>query len=150
MSIKQITLIATVATLSLPSFAEPGSVEHSGQASKHSVLAVTDGVGSVTKVGSAVLASPVLVVGGASLAAGSAITSAGESMARGAKNASGHHHQTSNALIVTEMTITADPAPNHVMQSAPDTKERIITRSTEETVISTKTKTSTTTQSEQH
>lgn len=139
MNIKKIVVLTSLSILSLPSFAEAGSVEHSGQASKHSVLAITDGVGSVTKVGSAVVASPVLVVGGLSLAAGSAVNSAGESLANNAQNVSGHHHSQNNKLVVTEITITADPAPNIVMNK-PSIKadEKIVTRTSEETTVKTK------------
>ncbi|MDT0596295.1 hypothetical protein [Glaciecola petra] len=139
MNIKKIVVLASLSILSLPSFAEAGSVEHSGQASKHSVLAITDGVGSITKVSSAVVASPVLVVGGLSLAAGSAVNSAGESLANNAQNVSGHHHGHNKALVITEITITADPAPNVVMQTPTVKKdEKIITHTSEETTVKTK------------
>lgn len=148
MNIKNIALFATLSILSLPTLAESGSVEHSGQASKHSVLALSDGAGSVTKVGSAVVATPILVVGGLSLAAGSTITSAGESLANNAQNVSGHHHTQSNKLVVTEITITADPAPNVAINNTKaKTDEKTVTRTSEETTV--KTKTTTITESEQ-
>ena len=87
-------------------FAE-GSTHHSGQASKHSVLAVTEGLAGSAKVGSAVVAVPVLSAGAVSLAAGSMVVEAGESIAES--------HANHGPLVITERTITVDPAPDQVI-----------------------------------
>ncbi|MDP5031571.1 MAG: hypothetical protein NWQ54_16720 [Paraglaciecola sp.] len=84
-----------------------GSVNHSAQASKHSVLAVTEGVASTAKVASVVVAAPLVIAGGASLATGSLIAESGN------KIKSSHAHQ--GPLVISETTVTADPAPNQVI-----------------------------------
>jgi hypothetical protein len=124
-SIKSFALagsLALASILSLPVYAEGGSVHHSGQASKHSVLAVAHGVGDSAKVASAVVAAPIIVAGGVSLATGSAAISVGESIGNSAQNVSNHHAQKHNTqLTITEITITADPAPNQI---APKTTQQ--------------------------
>ncbi len=64
----KITTIALIFTLSVTSITSvtaqaEGSAQHSGQASKHSVLAVGHGALSTVKVASAVVAVPVVVAG---------------------------------------------------------------------------------------
>lgn len=104
------TTIALVLTLSISSMAAKAgdSIQHSGQASKHSVLAVGHGVVSTAKVGSAVVAVPLVVAGSMAVSAGAASIQTGKSIA----NSVSHHH---GPLIITETTITADPAPNKVI-----------------------------------
>lgn len=79
------------------------AIEHSVKASKHSVLAVSNGVGSVALVASAVVAVPVIVVGSAIAHSGQVVSGAID-----------HHHQ---ALEITEITITVDPAPNRAIKN---------------------------------
>lgn len=107
----KLTTIALVFTLSITSVAAKaeGSTQHSGQASKHSVLAVGHGAVSTAKVASAVVAVPLLVAGSLALTAGAASVQTGASIAN---STSKHHH---GPLIITETTITADPAPNKVI-----------------------------------
>ena len=104
------TTIALVFTLSVTSITSvtaqaEGSAQHSGQASKHSVLAVGHGALSTVKVASAVVAVPV---------AGSVMVTAGmasiQTAASIANKASIHKHH--GPLVITETTITADPAPD--------------------------------------
>lgn len=143
-SIKSIALassISLVSLLSLPAYAESGSVHHSGQASKHSVLAVAHGVGDSAKVASAVVAVPIIVAGGVSLAAGSTAVAIGESIGNGAQHLSSHHHRHAThtgPLKITEITITADPAPNQMGANTQTTQEDK-TKSTSITTQTTKT-----------
>jgi hypothetical protein len=83
------------------------SVSHSGQASKHSALAVVDGAVSTAKVASVVVAAPLVVVGGASLATGSVLADSAN------KVTNSHVHQ--GPLVISDKTVTADPAPNQVI-----------------------------------
>lgn len=106
-----VTTLSIGALVSSPAFAESGSVHHSGQASKHSVLAVGHGIGSTTKIASAVIAAPIIVVGGASIAAGSAVMVVGDSIASSGRGLSVHAN-TQGPLEITDLVITADPAPN--------------------------------------
>ena len=84
-----------------------GSAHHSGQASKHSALALTKGLASTAKVASVAVAAPLIVVGGASLVTGSVIAYSGK------KVASSHAHRP--PLVISETTVTADAAPNQVI-----------------------------------
>ena len=97
-----------------------GSIDHSVQASKHAALAVTEGVASTAMVASAVIAVPVIVVGAASVAVGNVVVKAGESMANAAVHSSNHLHNhtpthKTRTLVITQKTITADPAPDKVI-----------------------------------
>jgi hypothetical protein len=98
-----------VLSLSCSTFAlhAEGSVNHSAQASKHSVLAVTEGVVSTAKVASVVVAAPLVVAGGVSLVTGSVIAESGNNIK------SSHAHQ--GPLTISETTVTADPAPNQII-----------------------------------
>jgi hypothetical protein len=108
----KLTTIALVFTLSVTSVAAKAqdSIQHSGQASKHSVLAVGHGAVSTAKVASAVVAVPLVVAGSVALTAGAASIQTGASIAN---SASKHTHH--GPLIITETTITADPAPNKII-----------------------------------
>jgi hypothetical protein len=108
----KLTTIALVFTLCITSVAAQAtdSVQHSGQASKHSVLAVGHGAMSTTKVASAVVAVPLVVAGSLAVSAGTASLKAGKYIANSASN---HHHH--GPLVITETTITADPAPNKII-----------------------------------
>lgn len=108
----KLTTIALIFSLSVTSVAvqAEGSTHHSGQASKHSVLAVGHGAVSTAKVASAVVAVPLVVAGSVALTAGAASVQTGTSIA---DSASKHHHH--GPLVITETTITADPAPNKII-----------------------------------
>ena len=108
----KLTTIAMVFTLSITSVATQAqdSVQHSGQASKHSVLAVGHGALSTAKVASAIVAVPLVVAGSVALTAGAASIQTGTSIAN---SASKHKHH--GQLVITETTITADPAPNKMI-----------------------------------
>lgn len=82
------------------------AIEHSVKASKHSVLAVSNGVGSVALVASAVVSVPVIVVGSAIAHSGQVVSGAID-----------HHHHHHQALEITEITITVDPAPNRAIKN---------------------------------
>jgi hypothetical protein len=113
-----ISTLTVAAVVSTPVMAEGGSAHHSGQASKHSVLGVGHGASSGAKVASAVVAAPVVVVGGLSLATGSLLVSAGDSVANSSQNVSTHKHRHGHGpLVVTDIVITADPAPNQVAKT---------------------------------
>ncbi|PAJ75111.1 hypothetical protein CJF42_06990 [Pseudoalteromonas sp. NBT06-2] len=77
------------------------SAQHTSKAVKHSALAVTHGVASTATVASAVVAVPLIVAGSASLAAGTSIAASSAN---------------SGPLVITEKTITVDPAPKMVMK----------------------------------
>ncbi len=108
----KLTTIALIFTFSITSVAAQAenSIQHSGQASKHSVLAVSHGALSTAKVASAVVAVPLVVAGSVALTAGAASIQTGASIA---DSASKHKHH--SPLVITEITITADPAPNKVI-----------------------------------
>ncbi|WJG10813.1 hypothetical protein [Aliiglaciecola sp. LCG003] len=92
------------------------SGQHSGQASKHSALAASEGLASTAVVASAAVAVPVIVVAGTSAVAGSAVVAAGDSLDKSIKASHAHEHQSQTTLVITERTITADPAPNQVIK----------------------------------
>jgi hypothetical protein len=110
----KLTTIALIFSLSVTSIAATAadSIKHSGQASKHSVLAVGHGALSTAKVASAVVAVPIVVAGSVVLSAGAASVQTGASIA---SSLSHHHSDYDQPLIITETTITADPAPNKVI-----------------------------------
>ncbi|MDB2330819.1 hypothetical protein N9V74_03810 [Alteromonas sp.] len=85
------------------------SVNHSGEASKHSALAASEGLRTTASVASAVVAVPVLLTGSVVVAAGSAIAESAESASQ-----STHHSHDNAPIVITETIITADPAPNKV------------------------------------
>ncbi|OJF69346.1 hypothetical protein BK026_11405 [Alteromonas sp. V450] len=103
------------------------SFDHSGKASKHSVLAASEGLATTASVASAVVAVPVVVTGSVVVAGSAVVESAVNESARNLHQAS---HQLSVAhnqpLVITETIITADPAPNQVVT----TKTKVITTTT--------------------
>ena len=111
MKTANLALIFTLSFSSISAFAE-GSAQHSGQASKHSILASGHGVSSSVKVASAVTAVPFKVVGSVATTVGSASTKTGKAL-KTAANEKLHN----TTLVITETTITADPAPNKVIIS---------------------------------
>lgn len=108
----KLTTIALVFTFSITSVAAQaeGSTQHSGQASKHSILAVGHGAISTAKVASAVVAVPLVVAGSVALSAGAASVQTGASIANYTSR-----HKVHGPLVITETTVTADPAPNKMV-----------------------------------
>jgi hypothetical protein len=109
---KSFKLVFTLITVfsSTIAIANSGASTNLSAASKHSVLTVSHGVKASGQVVSGVVAVPLLIVG----QVGSASLATGESLM--------DHAVGTEPLTVTEMTITADPAPQSVLQK--DDKEK--------------------------
>jgi len=90
-----------ILSLSSSAVIADNSAQHTSKAAKHSALAVTHGVASTAKVASAVVAVPLIVGGSASIAAGTSIAASSVK---------------SGPLVITEKTITVDPAPKMIMK----------------------------------
>ncbi|QOL25615.1 hypothetical protein LP316_15190 [Thalassotalea sp. LPB0316] len=99
-------LAILLATTSLYSNAESGASDNASAASKHSALAASHGTAASAKIGSAVVATPLLVVG----SVGQASTSAGTALMEQAVKA--------EPLEITEKTVTAAPSPKQVMKAS--------------------------------
>lgn len=84
------------------------SIDHSGQASKHSVLASVEGAAITTSVASAVVAAPVIV-------AGVVTVSAIEASQNVAKKVHDHHVAHTKPLKITTRVITRDPPPSEIV-----------------------------------
>ncbi|MEP1551944.1 MAG: hypothetical protein ABJJ44_09830 [Paraglaciecola sp.] len=108
-------LIFSLSLSTLPALATD-SAHHTSKASKHSVLAVTHGVASTATVASAVIATPVIVVGSAAVVSGTASMAAGSALADSANHSVESSNKNSGPLVITETTITADPAPNQTIK----------------------------------
>lgn len=122
--------------------AESGASHHSGQASKHSALALSHTVAGSAKVASAVTAAPIIVAGGVSQAAGSVVLELGKGLSK-ASHASDSisSQQGDKALTITEITITADQAPNVAINKKPNTTtHKRTTKVTTTEVVNTETK----------
>jgi len=98
-------LLIILTTTSLHSFAESGASQNASAASKHSALAASHGTVASAKLGSAVIATPLLVIG----AIGSASQYAG--------NALIENSFATTPLEITDKTITAAPSPAQVMKA---------------------------------
>lgn len=99
------TLIAVLlTTASLHSYADSGASNNGSAASKHSALAASHGVVGSAKVGSAVVATPLLIAGGLGHIAGES----GKQLMDAAFS--------DEPLEVTDKTITAAPSPKGVMK----------------------------------
>jgi len=130
--------------------AESGSVYHSGQASKHSALAVAHGLGSSAKVASAVIAIPIIAFGTVSLAAGGASIAMGNAIADSGTGAANKRYWGAQAgpIQVTELIITSDPAPDVVLQQRNekvnnDTVKSVVTNTTVRSTTRSNTRSST-------
>lgn len=99
---KAIILISSILFIS-PTFANSGASNNISVASKHSALTVSHGALASVKVGSAVAATPLLVVG--TIAEGS--KKLGENLMEFATD--------DQAFEVTDKTITAAPSPAQAM-----------------------------------
>lgn len=80
-----------------------GSMQNASAASKHSVLAVANGVVFTSKVVSGVVAVPLIIIGNV----GKASDAAGDVLLENATEYT--------PLTITEITITADQSPSDVM-----------------------------------
>ena len=89
------------------------SVNHSGQASKHSTLAALESMQTSVTVASAVASTPVLL----SVAAGVVVAGAADASHR---KIEAHQRR---PLTVTSIVITADPAPNIAVAAQGDVRE---------------------------
>jgi len=101
-------LVLITSLLATSTFAAD-SAHHTSQAGKHSALAVSHGAASTAKVTSAVVAVPLIAAGSVMQGTGALSGSAGNALMANAKN--------KGELKVTEITITADAAPQDVMRS---------------------------------
>ena len=114
---KRINTLLMAALLTSPIAAcASESVNHSGQASKHSVLAVGHGLHAGVKVASTAVAAPVAIVGSASLAAGSVLTESAKSLSYKSHSAKSKKTKGKAALEVSETTVTVGPTPNQAIQ----------------------------------
>lgn len=95
-------LMMILAVTSTQSFANGGS-DNASAASKHSVLAASHGVVASAKVGSAVVAVPLIVAG----SVGQVSQHTGSKLMEAAVN--------DTPLTITEKTITAAPSPKQIM-----------------------------------
>lgn len=97
-------LLTILAMTSLSAFAESGASQNASVASKHSALATSHGATAIVKIGSAVIATPLIISGSAghvSLKVGTAL------MERAIET---------TPLEITDKTITAAPSPKKMMK----------------------------------
>lgn len=97
-------LLIILTTTSLQSFADSGASQNASAASKHSALAASHGIVASAKLGSAVIATPLIVIG----AIGSVSLKAGNALMENALS--------STPLEITEKTITTAPSPAQIMK----------------------------------
>lgn len=99
-------IFSSLVLISAPTFANDGaSTDNASAASKHSALAASHGTKASVQLGSAVVATPLIIVG----AVGQVSSSTGESLME---------HATGEApLTVTDKTITKMPSPKEVMNT---------------------------------
>ncbi len=102
------SLVLITSLLATSTFAAD-SAHHTSQAGKHSALAVSHGAASTAKVASAVVAVPLIAAGSVMQGAGALSGSAGNALMANATK--------KGELRVTEITITADAAPQDVMKT---------------------------------
>jgi len=120
------SLVLITSLLATSTFAAD-SAHHTSQAGKHSALAVSHGAKSTAKVASAVVAVPVAIAGGAMLGTGIASAAVGSKKVGSTVALTGALGISAAAkaidsvgkddkLLISDVTITADPAPQKVMQ----------------------------------
>ncbi|MCP3672849.1 MAG: hypothetical protein GY829_00060 [Gammaproteobacteria bacterium] len=98
-------IVVIVMSISASQVFALGASKNASAASKHSVLAVSNGVVATAKVASAVIAVPLLIIGNApeiSKKTGEALMDVAIA---------------DTPLIVSDITITADPAPAIIMNA---------------------------------
>jgi len=98
-------LLITLTLTSLHSFADSGVSQNASAASKHSALAASHGTAASAKLGSAVVATPLIMVG----AIGSTSLEIGSALMDNAVKAT--------PLELTDKTITVTPSPAEIMKS---------------------------------
>ena len=98
-------LLILLTTTSLQSFADSGASQNASAASKHSALAASHGTVASAKLGSAVLATPLIILG----AIGNVSLKAGNALMENALS--------TTPLEITEKTITAAPSPAQMMKA---------------------------------
>lgn len=97
-------LLITLTMTSLQSFADSGASQNASAASKHSALAAAHSTVASAKIGSAVVATPLIVAG----AIGNVSLQAGNALMENAIS--------TTPLEVTDKTITAAPSPAQIMK----------------------------------
>jgi len=105
MKILHKVLFILLTTTSLQSFADSGASENASAASKHSALAASHGTVASAKLGSAVIATPLIIVG----AIGNVSLKSGNALLKNALS--------TTPLEITEKTITAAPSPAQMMKA---------------------------------
>jgi hypothetical protein len=96
-------LFITLTITSMNSFANSGASNNASTASKHSALALSHGLVATAQLGSAVIATPLLIVG----SIGHISMEAGKSLM---ENATGKQ-----PLTITDKTIVTAPSPKQIM-----------------------------------
>ena len=104
---KLITALITSIVISQTALAAD-SVDHSGQASKHSVLASVEGVSTTASVASAVVAAPVILTG-------LSVVAVADSTQDSVTALHAKHQQNTKPLTITTRVITRDPPPSQVV-----------------------------------
>ncbi len=97
-------ILILLTTTSLQSFADSGASQNASAASKHSALAASHGSVASAKLGSAILATPLVIIG----AIGSVSLKAGNELMENALS--------TTPLEITEKTITTAPSPAQIMK----------------------------------
>ena len=105
---KTLLILMLSAVICQNAFADD-SVNHSGKASKHSVLASSGSLTTTASVASAVVAVPVIATGSVMVASGNALAESAEDSKRRHREA-----HTAEPIEITETINTVDPAPNKV------------------------------------
>jgi hypothetical protein len=98
-------LLIILTTTSLQSFAESGASKNASAASKYSALAASHGTVTSAKLGSAIVATPLIIVG----AIGSISLKTGKVLMENAFS--------NTPLEITDKTITAAPSPAQMMKA---------------------------------
>lgn len=98
-------LLIVLTTTSLQSFADSGASQNASAASKHSALAASHATLASAKLGSAIIATPLLITG----AIGKVAQKAGDTLLENAL--------ATTPLEITEKTITAAPSPAQIMKT---------------------------------
>jgi hypothetical protein len=97
-------LLILLTSTSLQSVADSGASQNASAASKHSALATSHGTVASAKLGSAVIATPLIVIG----AIGSVSLKAGNELMENSLS--------TTPLEITEKTITTAPSPAQIMK----------------------------------
>jgi len=105
MKILNKVLLILLTTTSVHSFAESGASQNASAASKHSALAASHGTVASAKLGSAVIATPLLIIGAIG------------NVSQQAANALIENAFATTPLEITEKTITAAPSPAQMMKA---------------------------------